>query len=84
MSTNTSRIYRSINLIAGSLICGQTLLAQNTGHLKGRVSDSEGSAIKTTLRNMRLRVTTDDAICILMITSPANKAKPSVKKNPSQ
>jgi carboxypeptidase family protein len=137
---NTSRISRSIILITASLVSGQVLWAQDTGHLKGRVTDSEGAAIegtriivkspmtqletaanesgefdielpvgmyrietskmpgfvpfkrsrvkiradKGTVQNIRLKVTSDDAICILIITAHANKAKPAAKNNRNQ
>ena len=139
MSTNASRTSRTIILVA-VLVGGHAVLAQDTGHLKGRVSDSEGAAIaktkivvespialfetaanengefdielpagdykietkkmpgfvplkrkgvgiranKTTLQNIKLKATTDDAICILTITSPSNRAKPLAKKNRNQ
>jgi hypothetical protein len=137
MSTNASRTSRTIILVAAILVGGHAVLAQDTGHLKGRVSDSEGAAIaktkivvespiaqfetaanengefdielpagvykietkkmpgfvpfkrngvgiranKSTLQNIRLKATTDDAICILTITSPSNRAKPSANRN---
>jgi carboxypeptidase family protein len=119
------------------MVSGQTLWAQDKGHLKGRVSDSEGAAVgktkimvqgpmaqtetaanengefdielpvgtytvatrkmagfvpfnggrvrirpdKTTLQNIRLKATTDDAICVLVITASATKARPVAKQN---
>lgn len=140
MHTNTLRISRSIILIAIFLATSETLWAQEKGHLKGRVSDSEGAAIertkiiikspkaqfetaadgrgefdielpigmyrietgkmpgfvpfkssrfriradKTTLRNIALKVTLDDAICILWVTAPPIKAKRAAKNNRNQ
>lgn len=128
---------RPIILIIAIMVSGQSLWAQDKGHLKGRISDSEGAAIektkiivkgtmvqiettasengefdielpagtytvatrkmpgfvpfnrgrvrirpdKTTLQNIRLQATTDDAICVLVITASATKARPAAKQN---